>query len=522
MVSIIKSMALNGLEGYLIHIQVDVSNGLPYFEIVGLPDTSIRESKERVKTAIRNSNMNFLSRRIVVNLAPADTRKEGSGFDLPIAIGILIASQNIINKHLEELIKDTIFIGELSLNGEIERINGILPICIEAKKHGIKKIILPQKNAKEASIISDLDILPVNNLNEVIDYLNGKLCLKTEINTQFCTNNQMDYDFDFVDVKGQENAKRGLEIAAAGGHNCLLIGSPGCGKTMLARRLPSILPDIQFDEALEVTKIHSVSGMLTENLPMIFTRPFRSPHHTITPSSLIGGGKTPKPGEISLAHFGVLFLDELPEFKKSTLELLRGPLEDREVTISRLNNVVTYPCNFMFIASMNPCPCGYYNSNEKKCCCNSTQIKQYINKISGPLLDRIDIQIEVQGVNYKHLSNTSINNDINLEYSKNIRERVNNARKIQLERYKQHKIFSNSELTPKLIEKYCKLNDESKRILEIAFQKLGLSARAYSRILKVARTIADLENINYIQTSHIVEAIQYRSLDRKYWGSQEE
>ncbi len=514
MLSIVKSMALQGLDGYLVSVQVDISEGMPNFEMVGLPDTSVKESKERVRTAIKNSGIKLLSRKLVVNLAPANTKKEGSKFDLPIAIGILISSEKIQkNKNVEQFLEETIFIGELSLDGKVEKTNGILPICIEAKKLGIKRIVLSKQNAKEASIVEGLEILAIQELKEIIEYLNGENYIQKQKNQKFNLANQENYEFDFSEVKGQETVKRALEISAAGGHNCLLIGAPGSGKTMLAQRLPSILPNLSFEESLEVTKIHSISGILAEEEPLITIRPFRSPHHTITSASLVGGGKNPKPGEISLAHNGVLFLDELPEFNQKILELLRGPLEDKKITISRLNMSVTYPCNFIFIASMNPCPCGNYGSQDKECTCKPQQIKNYLNKISGPLLDRIDLHIEVEGIEYKKFESCKKE-----ESSKEIRNRVNLARKIQLERYKNENIYSNSELTPKLMEKYCKIDERGKRILEKAFENLKLSARAYTRILKVSRTIADLENSKSIQAKHIIEAVQYRSLDRKYWG----
>ena len=507
MLSIIKSITLHGLEGFIIDVQVDVAGGIPCFDIVGLPDISIRESKERARAAIKNSGYEFPSRRIVINLAPATIKKEGTAFDLPIAVAILMACGFI--KMFD--VTETIFLGELSLDGSINPINGILPMCIEAKKLGIKKIIVPKANSKEASIVNNIEVIPVGSLNQVISYLNGQISIFPEhLNLENINENCINYNFDFSEVRGQKNIKRAIEVSASGGHNCLLIGSPGSGKTMMARRIPTILPNLSFDESLEVTKIHSIAGNITSKKPLIINRPFRSPHHTISKTSLVGGGKIPKPGEISLAHYGVLFLDELPEFDKSTLEVLRGPLEDGKITISRVNAILTYPCKFMLVASMNPCPCGYYGS-DKECNCSSQAIKKYISKISGPLLDRIDIQVEVSSVKYENL-----NSNIKEESSEQIRKRVENARKIQLNRYENDKIFSNSELTPKLIEKYCKLNCKCKDILEKAFDKLELSARAYARILKVARTIADMEQSENIQSLHLLEAIQYRSLDKKY------
>ena len=494
MLSITKSLVLQGLDGVVVDVEVDISAGLPSWEIVGLPDVSIKESKERVKTAIKNCDIELPSRKYIINLSPAHIRKEGSFFDLAIAVGILKSMGIIKNEKLENII----FIGELSLEGNINGVQGVLPICIEALKFGIKKVIVPKENFKEAKIVKELEIVSIKNLKELILYFKGALKIEEEIFN--LEEEKREEGLDFKDVKGQANIKRALEIAAAGGHNCLMVGFPGSGKTMMAKRVSTILPDMTFNEALEVTKIHSIAGKMINN-GLAKNRPFRNPHHTISQTGLIGGGRIPKPGEISLAHNGVLFLDELPEFNKNTLEVLRGPLEDKSVSISRVYGTLTYPCNFMLIASMNPCPCGYYGSKDIDCNCTELQVKRYKSKISGPLLDRIDIQVNVLNTKYDDFE---VKEE---ESSKSIRERVNKARIIQINRYKKYNIYSNSELFPKLIEEFCELNIECKKILEKYFEKLKLSARAYTRILKVARTIADLDNSERLNQNHILEAI---------------
>ena len=493
MLSKTKCLALQGLDGILVDVEVDISAGLPSWEIVGLPDISIKESKERVKTAIKNCNIELPSRKYIINLSPAHVRKEGSFFDLAIAVGIL-KSMGIIRNEIDENI---LFIGELSLEGNINGVRGVLPICIEALKYKIKKVIVPSENMREARIVKELEIVSVKNLKELILYFKGEF---KQDEVKLYEEENINEDLDFKDVKGQANIKRALEIAAAGGHNCLMIGFPGCGKTMMAKRVSTILPDMTFSEALEVTKIHSIAGKMLNN-GLIKSRPFRSPHHTISQIGLIGGGRIPKPGEISLAHNGVLFLDELPEFNKNTLEVLRGPLEDKKVSVSRLYGTLTYPCNFMLIASMNPCPCGYYGSKDKNCNCTEMQVKRYKSKISGPLLDRIDIQVNVLNTKYSDFEAKEE------ETSDAIRKRVNEARKIQIERYKKYNIYSNSELLSKHIDEFCKLDFEGKKILEKYFEKLKLSARAYSRILKVSRTIADLGGCEKINKNHVLEAI---------------
>ena len=506
MLSKIKSISLTGLEGNLVEVQTDIRNGIPEFEIVGLPDIRVKESKKRIESAIRNSQIEFPSKKILINLAPANIRKEGSSFDLPISVGILMSIGVLCNLNYSEIV-NTVFIGELSLDGKINRTNGVFAMCEEAKELGIKRVIIPKANSNEVSVINGLDIIPVMTLCELIKYLNKEIIIEKEIErkVEFIK----EYSMDFADIKGQENVKRALEVASAGGHNVLMVGSPGSGKTALAKRILTILPDLTLEEAIETTKIHSISANLTKE-GLILSRPFRMPHHTAPIKSIIGGGKLPMPGEISLAHNGILFLDELTEYNRVVLEALREPLEEKEITINRLSGNYRYPCNFMFVASMNPCPCGYYGS-DKECNCSNQTINKYLGKISGPLLDRIDIQVEVSSVKYKNLDS-----NIQEETSEQIRKRVEETRKIQLERYKECGIYSNSELTPKLIEKYCKLGEKSKTLLEKAFNRLGLSARAYARILKVARTIADMEKSENIQSSHLLEAIQYRSLDKKY------
>ena len=511
MLSIVQSIALNGLDGYLVSIQVDISDGLPYFEIVGLPDMSVKESKERVKTAIKNTGIHLNSKKIIINLAPANTRKEGSKFDLPIAIGVLISNKEIKNKDLNKFLKETAFIGELSLNGKIEKVNGILAIVIEAKRLGIKRIILPKENIKEASIIDGIQILPVEYLNELIEYLNGNKKLKEVEKRKIDVKTENKYEVDFSEVKGQESVKRALEIVAAGGHNCCLIGSPGVGKTMLAKRLPSILPDMNFEESLETTKIYSISGLANQENPLIQQRPFRSPHHNISNSALIGGGTIPKPGEITLAGKGVLFLDEMTEFNTSVIEALRQPLEDKVITIVRVNGAFTYPADCMLTGAINPCKCGYY-PDRNLCKCTENEIQRYIGKISQPMWDRFDISVHVEKIGFNDI--VGDNNKKETVYtSNNMKEMINKARDIQRNRYKEKKINYNSEMKPQDIKRYCILGSEEKLIMQKAYEKLNLTGRGYHKILKMARTIADLEGSDNIKKEHLFEAISYRSSD---------
>ncbi len=509
MLSAVNACVLSGLEGNIVKVETDLTNGLPTFNIVGLPDASIKESKERVRSAISNSTYDFPMSRITVNLSPASIKKEGSQLDLPIALGILSAMGTCMVKEQEK----TCFIGELSLDGSIKYINGVLPMLISLRTLGIETAYVPAESIKEASYIKDMEIYPVGSLNELVDHLNEKKSLLPATKKDYSFSNaHSSYEVDFSEVKGQETLKRAVEIAAAGSHNILIIGSPGSGKTIIARRIPTILPDLTFEESLDITKVYSIAGLNGES-GLIQTRPFRAPHHTITRTALVGGGRIPKPGEISLANHGVLFLDELPEFNKSSLEVLRQPLEDGTVTISRANITVDYPSKFMLVSSMNPCPCGYYGDPKHECRCSTSQIERYLSKISGPLLDRIDIQIEATPVEYDDLNSLRKS-----ESSLDIRKRVNRARKIQEDRYVELGIFSNSELGAGQIKKFCNLDLDARNILKTAYDKLSLSARAYNKIIKVSRTIADLDGSKDIKMEHAAEAIQYRNIDKKYWG----